>query len=180
MGVYYTRFIESFSYISSPLTKITQKTINLQWSKACERSFLELKKRLTTATILTLAKGTQGYMVYCDASRVSLGFVLMKNGKVIGYSSRQLKVYEKNHPTHDLELAAVVFALIIWRQFFDGVKLDLKDFGKEHLEHQSVPFGDLGVFPPILASPMSFLLHFCEALDLKNPQNASVQFSVNS
>ena len=61
----------------------------------------------------TLPEGTQGFVVYCDASRVGLGCVLMQNGKVIAYASRQLKVHEKNYPTHDLELAAVVFALKI-------------------------------------------------------------------
>ncbi|WMV42351.1 hypothetical protein MTR67_035736, partial [Solanum verrucosum] len=55
--------------------------------------------------MLTLSEGTQGFVVYCDASRVGLGCVLLQNGKVIAYASRQLKVHEKNYPTHDLELA---------------------------------------------------------------------------
>ena len=63
--------------------------------------------------VLTLPEGTDGFVVYCDASRVRLGCVLMQNGKVIAYASRQLKVHEKNYPTHDLELAAVVYALKI-------------------------------------------------------------------
>ncbi|KAH0778029.1 hypothetical protein KY290_009440 [Solanum tuberosum] len=108
---YYRRFVEGFSTIASPLTKLTQKTVKFQWSEACEKSFQELKKRLTIAPVLTLPEGTQGFVVYCDASRVGLGCVLMQNGKVIAYASRQLKVHEKNYPTHDLELAAVVFAL---------------------------------------------------------------------
>ncbi|WMV48389.1 hypothetical protein MTR67_041774 [Solanum verrucosum] len=64
-------------------------------------------------------------MVYCDASRVGLGCVLMQNGKVIAYASRQLKVHEKNYPTHDLELAAVVFALKLWRHYLYGVHVDI-------------------------------------------------------
>jgi len=122
---YYRRFVEGFSSISSPLTKLTQKTVKFQWSEACEKSFQELKKRLTTAPVLTLPEGTQGFVVYCDASRVGLGCVLMQNGKVIAYASRQLKVHEKNYPTHDLELAAVVFALKIWRHYLYGVHVDV-------------------------------------------------------
>ncbi|WMV41650.1 hypothetical protein MTR67_035035, partial [Solanum verrucosum] len=82
------------------------------------------KDRLTTAPVLTLPKGTDGFVVYCDASRIGLGCVLMQNGKIIVYSSRQLKNHEKNYPTHDLELAAVVFALKIWRHYLYGVHVD--------------------------------------------------------
>ncbi|KAH0642194.1 hypothetical protein KY290_033794 [Solanum tuberosum] len=77
--------------------------------------------RLTTTHVLTLPEGSDGYVIYCDASRVSLGCVLMPQGKVIAYSSRQLKVNETNYPTHDLELAAVVFSLKIWRHYLYGV-----------------------------------------------------------
>ena len=80
-----------------------------------------LKDRLTSAPGLTLPQGTKGFMVYCDASRVGLGCVLMQNGKVIAYASMQLKVHERNYPTHDLELATVVFALKIWRHYLYGV-----------------------------------------------------------
>lgn len=91
--VYYRRFVEGFSSILSPLTKLIQKTVKFQWFEACEKSFQELKKRLTTATILTLLEGTQGFVVYFDASRVGLGCALMQNDKVIAYVSRQLKVH---------------------------------------------------------------------------------------
>ena len=74
-----------------------------------------MKTSLTLASMLTLPNGTDGFVVYCDASRVGLGCVLMQKGKVIDYASRQLKPHEKNYPTHDLKLAAVVFALQIWR-----------------------------------------------------------------
>ena len=95
------------------MTKLTQKTFKFQWSKACEKSFKELKKRSTTALVLTLPEGTQGFVVYYDASRVGLGCVLMRNDKVITYASKQLKVHEKNYSTHDLELAGVVFTVKI-------------------------------------------------------------------
>ncbi|KAH0671258.1 hypothetical protein KY285_025475 [Solanum tuberosum] len=122
---YYRRFVEGFSSIASPLTKLTQKKVKFQWSDDCEKSFAELKTRLTTALVLTLPEGSDGYVIYCDASRVSLGFVLMQRGKVIAYASRQLKVHEKNYPTHDLELAAVVFSLKIWRHYLYGVHVDV-------------------------------------------------------
>ena len=80
---------------------------------------------MTKAPVLTLPEGTDGFVVYCDASRVGLGCVLMQNGKVIAYASRQLKVHEKNYPTHDLELAAVVYALKIWRHYLYGVHVDI-------------------------------------------------------
>ncbi|WMV07690.1 hypothetical protein MTR67_001075, partial [Solanum verrucosum] len=75
---YYKRFVQGFSSISSPLTKLTQKIVKFQWSEACEKIFQELKKMLTTAPVLTLPEGTQGFVVYCDASRVDLGCVLMR------------------------------------------------------------------------------------------------------
>ncbi|XP_075103947.1 uncharacterized protein LOC142178428 [Nicotiana tabacum] len=122
---YYRRFVEGFSSISSPLTRLTQKKVKFQWSDACEKSFEELKKRLTLAQVLTLPEGTEGFVVYCDASGVGLGCVLIQHGKVIAYASRQLKAHEKNYPTHDLELAAVVFALKIWRHYLYGVHVDI-------------------------------------------------------
>ena len=72
-----------------------------------------MKTRLTTAPVLTLLEGSHGYVIYFDASRVVLGCMLMQQGKVITYASRQLKVHEKNYPSHDLDLVVVVFALKI-------------------------------------------------------------------
>jgi len=112
--------VENFSQISAPLTKLTQKNVKFQWSEACEKSFLELKERLTTTPILAVPSGSGGYTVYCDASRVGLGCVLMQHGKVIAYASWQLKKHEQNYPTHDLEMAAVIFALKIWRHYLYG------------------------------------------------------------
>src|SRR5687767_5991964 len=85
---YYRRFVEGFSSISSPLTMLTQKKEKFQWSLDCEKSFQELKDRLNKAPVLTLPVGTDGFVVYCDASRVGLGCVPMQNGKVIAYASR--------------------------------------------------------------------------------------------
>lgn len=110
---YYRKFMEGFSILTSPLTKLTQKVIKFQWSDACERSFEELKLRLTMAPVLDLLDDIDGFVVNCDASRIRLGCVLLQHDKVIAYASRQLKNHEKNYPAHDLELVAVVFVLKI-------------------------------------------------------------------
>ena len=118
---YYRKFVEGFSKIATPLTKLTRKEEKFIWSEACQNSFDELKQRLTTAPVLTLPSGSEGFTVYCDASRQGLGCVLMQHDRVIAYASRQLKKHEVNYPTHDLELAVVVFALRIWRHYLYGV-----------------------------------------------------------
>jgi hypothetical protein len=74
---------------------------------------------------LAVPKNGKDYTVYCDASKNRLGFVLMQDRKVIAYGSRQLKPHEVNYPTHDLELAVVVYALKSWRHFLYGAKCEL-------------------------------------------------------
>ena len=118
---YYRKFVEGFSKLAAPLTKLTRKEEKFVWSEACQQSFDELKWKLTLAPVLTLPSGQDGYTVYCDASRQGLGCVLMQHENVIAYASRQLKKHEQNYPTHDLELAVVVFALRIWRHYLYGV-----------------------------------------------------------
>ena len=103
--------MQGFSSVAAPLTTLTKKKAKFGWIETCEKSFEELKDRLTSAPMLTLPKCLENYIVYCDAYRVGLGCVLMQGGKVIYYASRQLKVHEKNYPTHDLDLTIVVFAL---------------------------------------------------------------------
>ena len=99
--------------------------VKFQWSDDCEKSFEELIIRLTTAPVLTLPDGSDCYMIYCDASRLVLGCVLMKQDKFIAYSSRQLTAHKKNYPAHDLDLAAALFALKIYRHYLYGVHLDV-------------------------------------------------------
>ena len=99
---FYMRFVDEFASIVSPLTTLTQKSVKFEWSEACERSFRFLKNKLTYAPMLTLHEGTNGFVVYCDASRVVLGCVLFQHGKVAAYSSIKLKLHERNYPTHDL------------------------------------------------------------------------------
>nr|GEZ79286.1 putative reverse transcriptase domain-containing protein [Tanacetum cinerariifolium] len=110
---YYRRFIEGFSKIAKPMTKLTQKKVKFEWGDKQEAAFQLLKQKLCSAPILALPKGSEDFIVYCDASNKGLGDVLMQREKVISYASRQLKIHEKNYTTHDLELGAVVFALKI-------------------------------------------------------------------
>ena len=131
---YYRWFVEGFSRLASPLTNLTRKNVKFQWSDACVKSFVELKKRLITAPILAIPTGSGGMVVYSDASKSGLGCVLMQNGRVIAYASRQLKDYEKNYPTHDLELAAVVFALKIWRHYLYGERCEI------YTDHKSLKY----------------------------------------
>ncbi|GJT40067.1 putative reverse transcriptase domain-containing protein [Tanacetum coccineum] len=108
---YYRRFIEGFSLISKPLTKLTQKDKKYEWGKEEEEAFQTLKQKLCSVPILAFPEGTEDFVVYCDASLKGYRAVLMQREKVIAYASRQLKVYEENYTTHDLELGAVVFTL---------------------------------------------------------------------
>ena len=84
-----------------------------------------MKRRLTSAPILIVPESGEPLSIYSDASKTGLGAVLMQNGKVVAYASRQLKNHERNYPTHDLELAAVVFALKIWRHYLYGVRCEI-------------------------------------------------------
>ncbi|EOY31685.1 Uncharacterized protein TCM_038736 [Theobroma cacao] len=117
---YYRRFVQGFSLIAAPLTRLTRKGVKYEWDDVCENRFQELKNRLTSAPVLTLPVSGKEFVVYSDASKLGLGCVLMQDEKVIAYASRQLKKHETNYPTHDLELAAVVFALKIWRHYLYG------------------------------------------------------------
>jgi hypothetical protein len=91
---YYWRFIEGFSKIARPMTTLLQKDKKFGWANACERSFCELKRRLTTTPVLVLPDIHKDFTIYCDSSRQGLGCVLMQEGRVIAYASRQLKTHE--------------------------------------------------------------------------------------
>jgi len=95
------------------LTKLTQKGVIFRWSDEYEESFQKLKTALTTTPVLVLPSASGSYTMYCDASRINIGCVLMQEGRVIAYALRQLKPHEKNYPVHDLGLAAIVHALKI-------------------------------------------------------------------
>ncbi|GAU48779.1 hypothetical protein TSUD_406220 [Trifolium subterraneum] len=122
---YYRRFILGFSEIALPLTRLTRKGAAFVWDELCENSFNLLKQKLTSAPVLVIPDPDKKYVVYCDASNKGLGCVLMQEGAVVAYASRQLKPHEENYPTHDLELAAIIFALKIWRHHLYGVQFAL-------------------------------------------------------
>jgi ribonuclease HI len=115
------------------MTELLKKENKFNWTESCE-SFQELKRRLTTTPVLTLPDIQRDFVVYCDASRQGLGCVLMQDGKVVAYASRQLKPHEQNYPTHDLEFAAVVHALKIWRHYLIGNKCEI------YTDHKSLKY----------------------------------------
>ncbi|GJV50532.1 putative reverse transcriptase domain-containing protein [Tanacetum coccineum] len=119
---YYRRFIEEFSKITKPMTKLTQKKVKFEWGDKQETAFQLLKQKLCSAPILALLEGSEYFIVYCDASIKGLGAMLIQREKVIAYASRQLKIHEKNYTTHDLELGAVVFSLKLWRHYLYETK----------------------------------------------------------
>ncbi|KAJ9541386.1 hypothetical protein OSB04_027892 [Centaurea solstitialis] len=131
---YYRRFIQDFSKIAVPLTRLTKKSEPFVWGAEQQTAFETLRRKLCEAPVLTLPEGVEDMTVYCDASRLGLGCVLMQRGRVIAYASRQLKPHEANYPTHDLELAAVVFALKIWRHYLYGVKCTI------YTDHRSLRY----------------------------------------
>ena len=108
-----------------PLAQLTQKGEPFVWTNQIESAFQELKTRLTAAPILTLPSGTEGFVTFSDASHRGLGCVLMQNGKVIAYATRQLKLHKKNYPTHVLKLAAIVFALKVYRHYLYRSKYEV-------------------------------------------------------
>jgi ribonuclease HI len=134
MASYYRRFIEGFSKIAKPMTALLAKKVEFKWTPACQKSFETLKEKLTKAPVLILPDVHKSFSVYCDTSYTGLGCVLMQEGRVVAYSSWQLKIHEKNYPTHDLELAAVVHALKTWRHYLYGQKCDI------YTDHKSLKY----------------------------------------
>jgi hypothetical protein len=122
---YYRRFIKDFSKITKPMMKLLEKNKAFEWTAKCQASFEELRKCLTSALVLVLPDLTKKFDIYCDASRRGLGCVLIQEGQVVCYSSRQLRKHAENYPTHDLELAIVVHALKIWRHYLIGYRCEI-------------------------------------------------------
>ena len=131
---YYRRFIEDFSRLAALMTRLTLKEVEFDWDDRCEKAFQELRRRLTTAPILIVSDRGQGYRVYYDALKAGLGCVLMQSRKVVAYGSHQLKNHEQNYPTHDMELAAIVFALKIWCHYLYGEQFEV------YSDHKSLKY----------------------------------------
>ena len=122
LASHYRRFVKGFSMTSAPMTRLLQKIMRFDWSEKCQASFEKLKAFLTEAPVLTQPTYGKEYMIFSDASLNGLGCVIMQEGKVVAYASRMLNSHEKNYRMHDLELAAIVFALKIWRHYLYGEK----------------------------------------------------------
>jgi hypothetical protein len=127
---YYRRFIEGFSKISKPMTELLAKGNTFEWTPRRETSFQELKKRQTTTPVLTMPDMEKPFSIYCDASGQGLGCVFMQDGHVVAYASRQLRKYEEKYLSHELELAAVVHALKIWRHYIIGKRCEVYSYHK--------------------------------------------------
>jgi hypothetical protein len=131
---YYRRFIKNFSKIAKPMTRLLEKNKDFDWTEECQANFEVFKKRLTSAPVLILPYITKKFDIYCDASRQGLECVLMQDGKVVSYASRQLRKHEENYPTHDMELATVVDALKIWRHYLIGHQCEI------YSDHKSLKY----------------------------------------
>ena len=117
---YYRRFIEGFSKVAHSSTFLQRKRIKFEWTPRCEESFQRLKNILTSAPVLKVAYPSKYFVVCTNACGQGLGGVLMQDNHVICYESRKLKEREKNYATHDIELAAIVHALKMWRHYLMG------------------------------------------------------------
>jgi hypothetical protein len=131
---YYRCFLPNFSSIAKPLSRLLEKGVLFVWSSDCEVNYQTLKNKLVDAPILALPESGKRFTVYTDASRIGLGCVLMQEGRVIAYGSRQWRKHEGNYPTHDLELAPVVFALKSWRHYLYGESCDI------YTDHKSLKY----------------------------------------
>ena len=131
---YYRRFVKGFSMTAAPMTRLLQKNVRFEWSEKYQASFEKLKAFLTEAPVLTQPTFDKEYVIFGDASLNGLGCVLMQEGKVVAYASRQLKPHENNYPTHDLELVAIIFALKIWRHYLYEEKCFI------YIDHKSLKY----------------------------------------
>jgi hypothetical protein len=116
------------------MNELLKKDKKFEWTSACKASFQELKKRLTTALILMMPNMEKPFSIYCDAFGQGLGCVLMQDGHVVAYALRQLRKHEAHYLTHDLELAAIVHTLKIWRHYLMGKKCEL------YLDHKCLKY----------------------------------------
>jgi hypothetical protein len=117
-----------------PLTLLLEKEKKFIWSEACQNSFDELRKRLTNAPVLVMPDIHKSFDIYRDASKQGLDCVLMQEGHVIEYASRQLRKHEQNYPTHDMKLAAVVHTLKIRRRYLLGHRCQI------YTDHKSLKY----------------------------------------
>jgi hypothetical protein len=135
---YYRRFIKGFSKIGCPITTLHKKGVIFTWTSKCEERFQELKYLLTHAPMLKIADPDNDFLVCTNACKEGLRGVLMQEGCVICYASRKLNENEINYVTHDIELAAIVHVLKMWRHYLVGRRFVLmtNHCGLRHLFDQ--------------------------------------------
>ena len=120
LATYFRRFVEKFSQMVAPLTRLTGKDIPFVWDESCQRAFEQVKHALTNAPILALPNFELPFEVITDASIEGLGGILLQNERPLAYESRRLIPAEVNYTTGEQELLAVVHALTIWRCYLEG------------------------------------------------------------
>jgi len=104
------------------------------WDEKCEKAFDTLREHLTTTPVLAQPDNNKPFDVYCDASGIGLGSLLMQHNRVIAYASRALRHHELNYPTHDLEIASVIHALKIWRHYLMGTHCNI------YIDHKGLKY----------------------------------------
>jgi hypothetical protein len=122
---YYRRFIKGFSKIGCPITSLQKKGGKFTWTQECEERFQSLKHILTHAPMLNITDPENDFLMCTDAWKEGLGGVLMQGGSVVYYESLKLNEHKVNYVTHDLELAAIVHTLKMWRHYLLGRKFVL-------------------------------------------------------
>jgi hypothetical protein len=131
---YYRQFNRNFSKVTKLMTMLLEKDAKFKWSSHCEDAFLTMKKLLTTTAMLAQPNIKKPFDVYCNASGMGIGGILMQDGCAIAYASRQLRRHEEHYPTYDLELLAVVHALKVWRHYLLGNLVDI------YTDHKSLKY----------------------------------------
>jgi hypothetical protein len=123
---YYRSFLVGFSKIAHPITSLQNKGTKFEWTPNCEDKFNLLKELLTSAPVLKIVAPNESFVVCTDTCKEVLGGVLMQNGHVIVYESRNLKDHERNYATHDLEISSIVHALRMWRHYLMGKRFEIR------------------------------------------------------
>lgn len=122
---WYRTFLRNYALIAAPLTNLLKKGNKIDWETQHQESFDELKRFVTSAPCLKLPDFSQPFRVTTDASGIAVGGVLIQENRPIAFTFRKLKVHERNYPTHDLEMLAIIHALKLWRHYLLGCQFEL-------------------------------------------------------
>ncbi|MCO5587187.1 hypothetical protein L7F22_041134 [Adiantum nelumboides] len=122
---WYRIIVKDYALIAAPLTGLLKKGMRIDWKAEHEASFSELKGYLVFSPILKLPNFSKEFEVVTDASGLALGGVLTQERRPVDYTLRKLRDHERNYPTHDLELLAVIHALKLWRHYLLSRKFQL-------------------------------------------------------